>query len=371
MLLAFALVLDARARARRVRPSSSSGTSGEQAGRHDRRDDIYGAGPGRPHRLRRRGPALRRGGRRHPARRGGRRSPLGRAVATTRSTAGAGPDRLAAGLGHGRGRRGPGGRPRLRGETDAAVDSIDCGDGFDRVVRNNGDRVFNCEDVRRLHGPRPPGSVRMGTPDVDDQLDDTDWNGSDLILGLAGDDYLNGHAGGDILWGNEDDDILDGDTAPTLLLGGPGDDLLMGKGRERSPLGRLRGGRRSNGGDDDDELDLDRGGRRGRSDHLRERPRPRHRATGRRRSQISSSASGSSASRAKPYGGLTERARVPHSAVVQCVRTIHLAERNAREAHSLLVSAAALAVLVAAPAASAKVIVGTAGRRHARRHRRA
>jgi Ca2+-binding RTX toxin-like protein len=166
---------------------------------------------------------------------------------------GLGPDRLWPGWGTDVVDAGPGDDLVWAGETDAAVDSIDCGDGFDRVVRNNGDRVFNCEVVRVLHGPRPPGSVRMGTPDVDDVLNDTDWNSVDLILGLSGDDYLNGHTDGDILWGNEDDDTLLGDYGPDLLLGGSGIDLLMGE----SGNDRLWGGfgpDTFHGGDHDDEL---------------------------------------------------------------------------------------------------------------------
>lgn len=166
---------------------------------------------------------------------------------------GLGPDRLWPGWGTDVVDAGPGDDVIWAGEGDAAVDSVDCGDGFDSVVRNNGDRVFNCEVIRPLRGPRPPGTVRKGSPGVDDQLYDTDWIGVDLILGFSGLDYLNGHTDGDILWGNEDNDRLLGDYGPDLLMGGSGVDLLMGQ----SGNDRLWGGFGADtleGGMHDDEL---------------------------------------------------------------------------------------------------------------------
>ena len=112
-----------------------------------------------------------------------------------------------------------------------SLDSIDCGAGFDRVYVNRSDRVFNCEAITRLAAEWCRALVRMGTSG-DDVLNELDWNGADLIFGLAGIDYLNGHAGADMLWGNEGDDVLDGDHGPDLLLGGPDNDLLIGKFRK-------------------------------------------------------------------------------------------------------------------------------------------
>jgi Ca2+-binding RTX toxin-like protein len=173
---------------------------------------------------------------------------------------GSGPDRLLPGWGTDVLDAGPGNDVIWAGENDADVDSIDCGAGFDRVVRNNGDRVFNCESVRPLRGRKPPGVVRAGTS-ADDALSNLRWTGTDFILGYAGDDYLNGHSDADVLWGNEGDDRLDGDHSPDMLLGGPGNDTLWGNsGNDRlwGGLGRdsLFGDWTVNQPDDGDDVIL-------------------------------------------------------------------------------------------------------------------
>jgi Ca2+-binding RTX toxin-like protein len=119
------------------------------------------------------------------------------------------------------------------GEDDGLIDSIDCGPGRDRAVVGRGDRVFNCEIVRRLRGVRPPAGKS--------------WNGGDegtartypgthrdYMAGGGGDDELHGDLKPDILWGNDGDDELWGDFGYDWLLGGPGDDMLVGgKGSDR------------------------------------------------------------------------------------------------------------------------------------------
>lgn len=165
---------------------------------------------------------------------------------------GLGSDRLWPGWGSDVVDAGPGKDVIWAGENDGTMDSIDCGPGFDRVIVNRGDRVFNCEAVTRLRGRRVPGITRPGTRE-NDVLSDWRWTGRDLIIGFAGNDYLNGHSNADLLWGNEGDDTLDGDLSPDLVLGGPGADLLFGdNGNDR-----LWGGFGLDtfyGGDGDDEL---------------------------------------------------------------------------------------------------------------------
>lgn len=52
--------------------------------------------------------------------------------------------------------------------------------------------------------------------------------GSDLILGLGGNDHLNGNSGRDLLYGGEGNDRLDGDGDEDVLFGGAGNDFLRG-----------------------------------------------------------------------------------------------------------------------------------------------
>ncbi|MEX2481767.1 MAG: calcium-binding protein [Gammaproteobacteria bacterium] len=52
--------------------------------------------------------------------------------------------------------------------------------------------------------------------------------GDDIILGGRGDDFLSGRAGRDILDGGEDDDVLSGGADEDLLFGGSGNDYLFG-----------------------------------------------------------------------------------------------------------------------------------------------
>jgi Ca2+-binding RTX toxin-like protein len=63
-----------------------------------------------------------------------------------------------------------------------------------------------------------------------DRWNDSVGHFSDFLVGLGGDDYLNGHAFPDMLWGNADNDTLDGDLGPDRLLGGTGADMLIGEG---------------------------------------------------------------------------------------------------------------------------------------------
>ena len=140
---------------------------------------------------------------------------------------GVGADRLWPGWGADVVDAGPGNDWIWAGENDVSMDSIDCGDGVDRVVVNRSDRVFNCESIRTLHGRRVTGRTWVG--------DDTNnvWNDAqgwfrDVLVGLGGNDYLNGHANADTLWGNEGNDTLDGGHSPDLLLGGSDADWLIG-----------------------------------------------------------------------------------------------------------------------------------------------
>ena len=41
------------------------------------------------------------------------------------------------------------------------MDSIECGDGIDRVVINRRDKVFNCERVTRLRSRTVPGNFAI------------------------------------------------------------------------------------------------------------------------------------------------------------------------------------------------------------------
>ena len=143
-------------------------------------------------------------------------------------------------------------RSRPAGEKDARLDTIDCGPGFDRAVVNRRDQVFNCERVRVLAGPRVQGRLWRDTEELN-YWHEMDGHYRDLLVGLDGDDLLNGFAFPDILWGNDGDDELYGNSGPDLLLGGPDDDLLRGEGGDD----RLWGGTGLDylgGGDDRDEL---------------------------------------------------------------------------------------------------------------------
>lgn len=154
---------------------------------------------------------------------------------------GPGADRIHTGWGTDVVEAGPGNDIVYARENDASMDSVDCGLGVDKAYVNRGDRVFNCETVVRTKpgkGKQVPGKLWMGT-DVGETLGGPmDAQVRDLIVGLGGNDTLNGHAYPDILWGNEDDDYLDGDYGPDLLLGGPGQDFLYGG----KSLDRLWGG---------------------------------------------------------------------------------------------------------------------------------
>ena len=114
-------------------------------------------------------------------------------------------------------------------ENDAAMDSIDCGPGIDRViVTGRSDKVFDCERVTRLRGRAVPGdfSHQAEATMGDDNLGVFNWYNRDFVDALAGNDYLNGHVNADMLWGNAGIDRLEGDTGPDRLLGGPDDDTV-------------------------------------------------------------------------------------------------------------------------------------------------
>jgi Ca2+-binding RTX toxin-like protein len=145
---------------------------------------------------------------------------------------GAGADRIHTGWGTDVVEAGPGNDIVYARENDASMDSIDCGNGWDTAYVNRGDRVFNCETVVRTKpgkGKQVPGKLWMGT-DVGETLGGPmDAQVRDLIVGLGGNDTLNGHAYPDILWGNDGLDVLMGGHGPDLLLGGPGDDSIDGE----------------------------------------------------------------------------------------------------------------------------------------------
>lgn len=144
---------------------------------------------------------------------------------------GAGGDRIWPGWGTDVVHTGPGNDIINAGENDMSMDSVDCGDGVDRVVINRRDKVFNCETVVRLRGGGVPGdfSHQAEATSGDDVLGRFTWYEQDFVDALAGSDYLNGHGKADMLWGNLGDDRLDGDNGPDLLLGGPGDDTIWGE----------------------------------------------------------------------------------------------------------------------------------------------
>jgi serralysin len=133
---------------------------------------------------------------------------------------------------------GPGNDVISAGENDGDMDWIDCGPGDDRVVKIRWDRTINCEHVRRLRGRKTPGRMPAFTLG-DDVWNDPDGQVRDILVGLDGDDYLNGHAAVDLIWGNDGNDQLDGDYSSDNVHGGPGNDEIWG----RNGLDRLWGGR--------------------------------------------------------------------------------------------------------------------------------
>lgn len=126
---------------------------------------------------------------------------------------------------------GPGNDVVVMDTNDGHIDSVDCGTGIDRAVIRPGDRVINCESVRRLRGARTPaGRLVRGTAGVDDFSHGSNssiFAGRDYVLGLGGNDILWGWAQGDILWGHDGHDTLVGGPGMDWLIGGPGNDILQ------------------------------------------------------------------------------------------------------------------------------------------------
>ena len=143
---------------------------------------------------------------------------------------GPGNDRIWAGWGADAVEAGSGNDRVYSDANDGVIDSIDCGPGYDVVVRGRGrgDRLFNCESVTQLlRGARVPAGRTWydpaGTSDV--------WQGWDVfdyMLAMGGDDTLYGGQLHDILWGDAGNDILRGEHGQDWILGGPGVDQLFG-----------------------------------------------------------------------------------------------------------------------------------------------
>jgi Ca2+-binding RTX toxin-like protein len=143
---------------------------------------------------------------------------------------------------------GEAGRDRIH-VRDGEADTVDCGDGFDRVWADQSDVVANnCEIVRR-HAVRAHRGVFLGTPG-DDLINGTERH--DYIEGRAGNDTLNGFGawdviragdgndtvnagpGRDFVFGNFGDDLLNGDDGPDLIAAGRGVDTVNGgEGNDR------------------------------------------------------------------------------------------------------------------------------------------
>jgi Ca2+-binding RTX toxin-like protein len=105
----------------------------------------------------------------------------------------------------------------------------------------------------------------LGGSDDDDQLLGLGGNdviqgflGNDHIEGAAGNDILRGDAGRDELLGGDDDDTLFGDAARDELFGGNDDDTLFG-GSDRDELFGQNGNDRLSGDDGNDVLTGGRG----------------------------------------------------------------------------------------------------------------
>lgn len=73
-----------------------------------------------------------------------------------------------------------------------------------------------------------PGRIWVDTLNLDLWNDD-DGRFRDILIGLGGDDYLNGPAAADLILGNDGDYTLDCDYSPDDVHGGPDDDLLRGR----------------------------------------------------------------------------------------------------------------------------------------------
>ena len=117
-------------------------------------------------------------------------------------------------------------------ESDGDLDVIECGPGFDRVVFSRRtslrrDRAFDCESWHAVRGRGVPGRIQVGVDDFPDILTATGLF-RDVLVGLGGDDYLNGGELSDTILGNEGDDELNGEFSPDNLLGGSGDDTIWG-----------------------------------------------------------------------------------------------------------------------------------------------
>jgi Ca2+-binding RTX toxin-like protein len=113
---------------------------------------------------------------------------------------GPGADRIWAGRGTDVVEAGPGDDVVYANEDDVSMDSIDCGDGTDVAYVNRSDRVFNCERVVRARGSNVPGRIWIGSSG-DDYWSDLEGRFRDFLVGLGGNDMLNGHAAPDMLWG--------------------------------------------------------------------------------------------------------------------------------------------------------------------------
>ena len=144
---------------------------------------------------------------------------------------------------------GEAGNDRIR-VRDGEADTVDCGDGFDRVRADASDVVANnCEIVRR-HPVRAHRGVFLGTPG-DDVINGTERH--DYIEGRAGNDTLNGFGAWDVIRAGDGNDTVSGGPGRDFVFGNFGDDLLNGdEGPDLIAAGR--GVDTVNGGEGNDRL---------------------------------------------------------------------------------------------------------------------
>ncbi len=170
--------------------------------------------------------------------------------------AGAGDDRIWAGLGHDTINAGTGDDKAGGG---AGSDTMNGGSGTDQLWGEAGaDKINGDGDDDSLGGGSGNDTISGG--DGNDQM----WGdeGADTLKGGTGDDVMNGGIGADVLFGNDGIDDIWGDTGDDTIDGGAGDDeagggygndtLLGGDGND--DLDGNDGSDRLDGGADNDSL---------------------------------------------------------------------------------------------------------------------
>jgi Ca2+-binding RTX toxin-like protein len=129
---------------------------------------------------------------------------------------------------------GDAGNDRFFIDTGGSLDTIDGGDGDDRVVYRNFTTQAVTIDLldQSLNAGAAAGHTLTNIETIDGtQLADTilgSNTGRDKVFGWDGDDVIDGRDGDDLIWGVDGDDTLNGGAGFDQLRGGSGNDIMDG-----------------------------------------------------------------------------------------------------------------------------------------------